>query len=369
MGILVGDFSELLPEEKTDSWTSSINLLIAAVSAPALIFYVPNYQPAAAGTFLTRLRQMDWFGIVLNAAMYVTFLLAFTFGGTQWAWDDGREIAMIVVFAVITITFVVTQYFTVLTTKERRIFPAQFLRHRTLILLYFGTACAATSLFVTSYFIPLFFQFAHHDSAIMAAVRLLPFIVVTIFFILLNGGLMPVVGYYMPWYFATGVFLTIGGSLMYTVDANTSTSRVYGYSVLIGIGAGCTLQLAYSVAAAKVKPEDVPAVTGFINTAQLGSIVIALAIAGSVFQNVAFKNLQEALGDKGFTAQDLRGAIAGTKSAIFESGSPAVREAAIGAIIKAMDKVYALMIAAGALILVSSLFMKRERMFMAHAGG
>jgi MFS family permease len=350
-------------------WSFYINLVIAAVSAPALLLCVPNYQPPAPGSFLTRLRQMDWLGITLNAAMYVTFVLALTFGGGQWAWGDGREIAMLVVFGVITFTFVVTQYFAVLTTKERRIFPGHLLRHRNLIFLYIGTACAATALFVAAYYIPLFFQFAQNDSAIKAAVRLLPFIITAIFFIMLNGALMPVVGYYMPWYFISGVFLIIGGSLMYTIDATTSTSKIYGYSVLMAVGAGVSQQLGYSVAAAKVKPQDVPAAIGFINTAQLGSIVIALSISGSVFQNVAFKNLKDALSEKGFSIQDIRGAIAGTQSAIFESGSHEIRDMAINAIIDAMDKVYALVIAAGALALVVSLFMKREKLFMAPVAG
>jgi hypothetical protein len=41
-----------------------------------------------------------------------------------------------------------------------------------------------------------------------------------------------------------------------------------------------------------------------------------------------------------------------------------VRAAAADAIIQAMDKVYALVIATGALAFVSSLFMKREKLFI-----
>jgi hypothetical protein len=65
-----------------------------------------------------------------------------------------------------------------------------------------------------AYFIPLYFQYVHQDSALKAAVRLLPFIVVLITCIMLNGGLLPVVGYYYPWFLASGIFTTIGGALM-----------------------------------------------------------------------------------------------------------------------------------------------------------
>lgn len=65
---------------------------------------------------------------------------------------------------------------------------------------------------------------------------------VTITCIMLNGGLMAVFGQYMPWCVFSEVFMLIGGSLMYTIDSDTTPARVYGYSVLMGMGAGLTQQ-------------------------------------------------------------------------------------------------------------------------------
>lgn len=67
---------------------------------------------------------------------------------------------------------------------------------------------------VPTFYIPLYFQFVRGDSPLTAAVRLLPFIAVMVFFGLLNGALMSKFGYYMPWYLVGGIFTTIGGSLM-----------------------------------------------------------------------------------------------------------------------------------------------------------
>jgi hypothetical protein len=233
---------------------------------------------------MSKLREMDWLGILLNAAIFATFTIAFTFGGAQWAWSDYRFIIMVVFFGLLLLTFVTTQYFAVFTTTERRIFRAQFLRHRSLILLYIGTACSVTGLFIGAYYIPLFFQFARNDTAIMAAVRLLPFICMAITFTMLNGCLMLIFGYYMPWYTISGIFMILGGALMHSITSTTAAPTIYGYSVLLAIGAGCTLQSAYSIAAAKVSPQQIPQAIGFINHAQLGSIVIALTISGSVIQ-------------------------------------------------------------------------------------
>ena len=351
-------------------WAFYINLVLAAVVAPAIIFWLPSYQPRKEVGFVEKLKHMDWLGIVLIAGVYTTFVLAFTFGGAQWAWSDYRFITMISFFGAILVIFILTQYFVVFTTKESRIFPAQFLRHRSMLLLYFGTSAAATTLFVGTYFIPLYFQFARADTAIKAAVRLLPFIIILVTFVMLNGALMPDFGYYMPWYLVSGVLMLIGGSLMYTVNESTSTSQIYGYTVIMAAGAGLSAQIAYSVAPAKLAPHEIPAAVGFINLAQIGSSVISLTIAGSVFQSIAFRNLQIALAPYDVPLEEIRGALAGTQSAVFASGDAEIKAAAIKGIVQAMGKVYTLVITAGAVSVLSALAMKREKLFLKmEAGG
>lgn len=195
-------------------WAFYINLFICAVSAPVVLFYIQSYNPDPHSTFTQKLKRMDWVGIVLNAAIYTTFVLAFTFGGTTWAWSDGRTIAMIVVWGVVTIAFGIQQTFSIFTTPESRIFPIDFLQSKDLILQYISMSAAATGLFIPIYYIPIYFAFTRNDSAIDAAVRLLrkstltpvrylaaantslAFMCVTIFFIMVNGILLPKVGYY-----------------------------------------------------------------------------------------------------------------------------------------------------------------------------
>ncbi|OAP63939.1 hypothetical protein AYL99_03166 [Fonsecaea erecta] len=376
LGPLVG--GGFATSSATWRWAFYINLVIAGVMAPAFIFLLPTHQPAPDKKLWDKLRHMDWLGIILIASIYTTYTLALTFGGAQWAWDNYRFILTMTLCGIILVTFVVTQYFAVLTTKERRVFPGHFLRSRTLILSFVCTSTTVTCLFLGAYYIPLIFQFARDDSAIKAAVRLLPFIVLTIVCVLLNGIFMPKLGYYMPWYVASGAFCLVGASLMHTIDPDTSPARIYGYSLLLGIGTGCGMQAGYSVAATKVKPEDTPAAIGFINVAQIGTTVIALTIAGAVFQNGAFDDLKRGLAQVAASAEggsgnsatllysdaEIRNAISGTQSLIFQQGDAAVRDAAVRAIIKAIDSVYIMGIAAGAVTLVSALLMRRERLIM-----
>ncbi len=289
-------------------------------------------------------------------------MIVLSYAGAAWKWNSGGVITLWVVFGISLIAYVVQQTFSIFTTEKTRLFPVQFVRRRSFVLQYFGTAAAAAGLFVPVYYVPLFFQFTKGDSPIMAAVRLLPFITITITFVMLSGALLPVFGHYMPWYVAAGILMLVGGALMSTVTVTTTVAMIYGFEIVIAAGAGLTQQVGYSVASAKAKPEEVPAALGFINIAQLGSVSIALAISGSIFQNLGFYNLQQALEGYRFSDDELRSALAGAQSGLLSHGDPQVQELATGAIVSTISSIYSLVMAAGALTLVSAIFMRREKL-------
>jgi hypothetical protein len=291
------------------------------------------------------------------------FIIPLTLAEGSWAWGDASTITCLVLCGALTAIFIGQQAFSIFTTPERRIFPVDLLYSRTVILLFVSTAATSTNLFIPVYYIPIYFQFTRGDEPIQAAVRLLPFVLVGVFTTMLSGGIMPKSGVYMPWYVLSGVAGTTGGALMYTVKSSTSAGAVYGYSILIAIGAGGSLQLGYSIAQAILPVSKQPAAIRFINISQLGGTTIALTIAGRVFQTYAFKNVKQALAGLGFTDGQVGAAVAGAQGTLFDSLTPKVREAVLEGIVKAIAKAYILVIVGGTTTLICSFFMKREKLF------
>lgn len=140
-----------------------------------------------------------------------------------------------------------------------------------------------------------------------------------------------------------------------TVDETTPNSRVYGYTVIIAIGAGCYIQSSFAVAQAKVPRSRSSDAGGYIALAQNLGIVLAPAISGSVFQNVAVDNLQSLLPN--FPKDALQGAVSGANSGLFSRLPTTVREQVLSVIVAAMAKTYILVITAGAMTVVGSLFL------------
>ena len=344
-------------------WAFYINLVVGALASPVFLLFLPPIHPVEGVPILQRLAKLDFLGFLLNAGAWTSFTIALTMGGQQWPWDDGRTIAIFVVFGVIVLVYFLQQYFTIFTTIKDRSFPGQLLKSRTQVLLYIATSANITTLFVVVYFIPIYFQFVHGDSAIMAAVRLLPYVVIACTVNVCAGNLLSRVKVYMPIYVISGVLLTLGGALlMVYLEPSTSQSTIYGLTVLIAIGTGLTIQIGYPIATFDA-PDAMADAISLQNISQIGGSVIALVIAGQIFQSCAVANLTDVLAGQGFSHAEIVGAIAGAQSTLFEQLSGDLRDSAILAITKAMQKAFSLNLVAGAVMLLAGLGMKRERLF------
>lgn len=103
------------------------------------------------------------------------------FGGVEWSWGSGRSIALFVVSGVLFVFFGIQQTFYIFCNEQNRLFPIHFLKRRSLLLLFIlnsefnpaticlfpsplvtnilSLACASSGLFISVYYIPLYFQF------------------------------------------------------------------------------------------------------------------------------------------------------------------------------------------------------------------
>lgn len=337
-----------------------LNLVIFGAMSPIYLFLLPSLPRESGTNFIQRVKGLDWLGTVLTAALYVSFTLAFTFGGAIWDWNDGRVIALIILFGVFTIAFGVTQYHAVLTNKMDRLFPCEFVADPQLVLLYVCMACGGAALFVSIYYIPLYFLFVAGDSGTQAAVRLLPFVCFYVTTILICGATMGRTGYHMIWYLFSGIFLTCGGATMYTVHAETSPAHIYGYAILLGIGM-TTTQAGYAVAPLLVKPDRVPEVIQFLNISQGQSQLIGLTLASAIFQSITYSGLKDVLAGTGYPNSEIQAAIAGAESTVLETATPDLRKRCIDVIVHSIDNAWVLVIASGALYTICSCFLTRRR--------
>ena len=360
LGIVLGPIigGAFASSNATWRWSFYINLVIGALCAPIYLFLLPSMDPQATTTRMKeRLRNVDLAGAIILTGTFLSGLMAINFGGAVYAWSSARTIALFCVAGILFVIFWAQQISCIGTGPETPTFPVQFLKNKELALLFFAEACATVLNFVPIYFVPLYFQFAKHDDALEAGVRLLPLVVFLVITIVGNGGIVSHYPRYMPWFLIGPVFGLVGAALLYTVDINTSVAKIYGYTILMGFGSGCFVTLPFSVAQAQVDPRYIPVAVSFLSFSQLAASAVTLSIANTVFLNEATSRITRIT--PSLTRTEIRGIISGVGAATLAGLGQKAQAQITGVIVASLNKAYIICMTSAALAIVLSLFLDK----------
>ncbi|KAK3168685.1 hypothetical protein OEA41_005133 [Lepraria neglecta] len=326
-------------------WAFYINLVIGAVFTPAYLLLFPSINTQPGKTLKEKCKMIDWIMTMIFLAGAACFTLAVSFGGTRFAWTSGTEIALWTMTGVLLVVTVLLTIFHPGLTKENRLYPANFLRRPILTM---------------TYYIPLFFQFLLGDGPLQAGIRLLPFIIFMVLFSMLNGALMPKLGYVTPWYSFSSAMILIGSALMYTVNTNTLTSNLYGYTILVGAGSGCYLVAGFAIVQSPVPVKDIANAVGAMTISQDLGMTVFLAISGTLYQNFSLHNVAPVLPNT--SPAEIVNLIAGTSSQAYKGLSQEAKDLVIPQITDAMRNLWLFFLVGATLSFVLSIFWGRTRL-------
>nr|POE61028.1 efflux pump patc [Quercus suber] len=108
-----------------------------------------------------------------------------------------------------------------------------------------------------------------------------------------------------------------------------------------------------------VPPNRIADATAFVGFGQIGGSAIMLSIANAVFLNTATNGINSLLPDTPMS--QVQAAIAAAGSQLFDSLSDALRRSVLEIIVNSINDAYILIIVAGALTAVTSVFIERKR--------
>lgn len=133
-------------------WCFYINLPIGAVTLVFMFFcWNPpsrKYEPAS---WATQLKRLDPLGTFFYVPAVICLLLALQWGGSTYAWSNGRIIALFVLFGVLFIAFAAVQYL----MPETATVPARIITQRTMICGTLFTFFLAGAMLMCVYYLPL----------------------------------------------------------------------------------------------------------------------------------------------------------------------------------------------------------------------
>lgn len=342
-------------------WSFYFNLILAGVFLPVFLFVLPSTKTSTSHvSFWTRARRIDFVGSLLFAGALCSGIMAMLFGGALYTWGNGRIIGLLCCSGVLWIFFSIQQATATFTTTEDRIVPIDILRSWEMWVLIIQTGCAISMLFITIYYIPLYFQFVRGESAIRSAVDLLPFLFTSVFAMLISGRLMTILSYYKPWFITGSSLALIMSVCLYTTEVDSSHGKIYGYLILGGVGTGVYAMNAGSVMLAIVAKENMVAASTIFGCVDIISSVFSVGVANSVFVNRASNSIQRILPSTPRTI--VQEAITGVGASLADRLPPLVKAAVLQAILNAIKDAWIQMIATAALSFVLSCFLRNQKL-------
>lgn len=356
--VIGGAFAE---SSATWRWAFYINLPVAAVFIPGFLFCIPSINPSPTLSATQKLRTQDWVGITIFEGGSACYAMAITFGGIVYSFSSGQEIALWVMTGVLLITFILVVIYHPLVAKEHRLYPGHFHKRFELNNLQLQLFVVSGTMMTSVYYIPLLFQFTRGDGALDAGVRLLPIMSMIVAFSILNGYLMPKLGYYMPWYVFGNAVILAGSTCMFRVDVNTPDSHIYGFTALIGMGVGSYLTAGIAVVQALVEPHEVSDAVGFMTAAQNMGLITFLGVAGALYIIIGTENLAAVLPEH--SHDDLLQLTTGIHGTIFQHLTPEQQVQVVDQVTFATRNPFGLVMAASALTFVLSLFLGRKKLY------
>ncbi|XXG98465.1 hypothetical protein Hte_004789 [Hypoxylon texense] len=277
---LANVISPLLGGAFTDSaatwrWCFYINLPIGAFASVFISFllHIPDRETTHLPT-KQKLAQLDGPGLVTLLGGIICLLLALQWGGTTYAWSNGRVIALLVIAIALLICFVAIQIIWPGTATV----PPRIFVQRSIMTASFAMFAAGAAMMTTFYYLPIWFQGVQGVGAVESGIRLLPTVVGQAVGSLAGGVGIQEVGYYTPFMLASVALMCVGTGLLTTLRVDTSQGQWIGYQIPYGVGLGTTLQAPLLAAQTVLPLRDVPVGTSLMFFSQL--------LGGSVFVSV-----------------------------------------------------------------------------------
>ncbi|KAI1389670.1 major facilitator superfamily domain-containing protein [Hypoxylon trugodes] len=323
MGIISGPLiGGALTEYTTWRWCFYINLPLGGIAGLFMAFsHIPDHIKKERVTFAT-LREMiphlDLPGFVLFAGAAIMFLLALEWGGSTYAWNSANIIGLFSGAGVMAILFVAWEYH----AGEEAMIPGSILKKRivwTSCLYYFSLT---TTLFVSSQYLPIYFQGVKGAGPTMSGVDLLPGILTQVLFVLVSGAAVTKMGYYLPWATFGAALTSIGCGLLSTLAPTTSTGKWVGYQMLSGAGRGSGLQMGMIAVQNAVPPSLLSVSMSILVLAQNFAASIFLAVSNAIFTvTLSSEIVKNAPSVSPAAALDAGGSAAGVR-ALVPGGGP-----------------------------------------------
>jgi EmrB/QacA subfamily drug resistance transporter len=276
IGPLLGGF---LTENLSWHWTFWVNIPLGIFALVLIItkLHLPHTHVKA---------KIDYLGMVVMAPAITAFILAFTWGGSEYDWNSGMILGLFALFAGLTALFILVEH-----KAAQPIIPLRLFTSKAFVLASTIGILLGAGMFAAISYIPTYLQVVSGASATASGLLMLP-AVIGIFGGSIGAGqiiaktgkyrIFPILGMLIA---ATGIFL------LSTMNADTHVAVTMAYMTVLGIGLGLTMQPLILIVQSSVKAADLGSATATNNFFREIGVTLGVSVFGSVFSSRLVSNM------------------------------------------------------------------------------
>ncbi len=256
-------------------WVFFVNIPLGLLVIFLFIRFFPHLKPDNLK------HTIDFRGLIGLVLTVVPFMLALTWGGTEYPWNSPQIIGMFIFAAIALAVFLRIE-----SRAEEPIIPLSLFKNRIVAVSQIVIFLTGIGMFGGIIFIPLFFQGILGASATQSGNFLIPMMMGVIGGSIVSGQMLARAGghYRILGILGTAV-MAVGVFLLSRMTASTAYSTVVAYTVITGVGLGVTMPV-FTIAVQNAVPHAqlgvATSATAFFRS--IGGSV-GLAVLGAVMNN------------------------------------------------------------------------------------
>ena len=238
---------------------------------------------------------------------------------------------------------------------ESAMMPLRMFKHRTQVGAC-GEAFFLMFIFIgATYYLPFFYQ-SKGRTPTQSGIDIIAFMLSAVVGTAGSGAIINKTGRYWPFLFFGPIIAAPAGGLLFTIDVNTSSAKLIGYQILLGLGTGVAFQNTIIAIQAEYadEPEIIAQATSLVTFLQLVGGTVGIAISGTVFGTRLTSNLVQYAGV--IPAETLQ-AVRQSVSVIFLLPKE-LQEPVVNAYIAALDYTFIVIVPAAGLASLFALLIR-----------
>ncbi|KAI0469910.1 major facilitator superfamily transporter [Xylariaceae sp. FL0804] len=252
-----------------------------------MVPYLLTLKPKKATTS-EKLGRIDWVGSIIFAGSATSFLIAVSWGGTQFAWSSVQTLVPLIIGVVG--LFTTAAY-------ETYLAPNPFLRrtlfHNTSSVMTYAAGCfQGMVLYGFIYYGPFYFLSVKAFSALETGIAMLPCTLTITLSGIVSGHLVTRFNNYR-WFICAGWLIASIGAGLFLIWPYNDTAGVWVVTLLVlGVGQGTVLNAQNFASQAQCKPGDEASAAAMYAFARQFGMALGVGLGGTVFQNVMAMKLR-----------------------------------------------------------------------------